>query len=124
MPSEPRLDHRNLELNCFLFDDDPSQVFPVKIAITESVGTLRDAIKDKKTLSLHHVDADALTLWKVSIPVNDGFSQNVKKVELMDEEALSPVDRLSKVFFVQPEDRHLHIVVRSPPASKSIGECV
>jgi hypothetical protein len=123
LPSEPLLDHRNLELYCFVFDDDPSQVFPVKIAITESVGTLKKTIKEKKKPSLHHVDPDALTLWKVSIPVNVGFNQNVKKVELRDEEALSPVDRLSKVFFVQPEDGHLHIIVRSPPAGKSTGEC-
>jgi hypothetical protein len=123
LPSEPRLNHRNFELYCFVFDDDPRQVFPVKIAITESVGTLMKAIKEKKKPSLHHVDADALTLWKVSIPVNVGFNPNVKKVELRDEEALSPVDRLCNIFFVQPKDGHLHIIMRSPPASKSTGEC-
>jgi len=123
LPSEPLLDHRNLELYCFVFDDDPSQVFPVKIAITESVGTLKNAIKDKKKPALDHVAADSLTLWKVSIPVNDSFNQNVKKVELRDEEALSPVDILSMVFFGQTEHGHLHIIVRSPPVSKSTGEC-
>ena len=121
--SGPQLDHRNLELHCLLLGDDATQFFFVEIANTKPVSALKDAIKDKKKLSLHHVDADALTLWKVSILVNDGFNQNVKKVELRDEEALSPVDRLSKVFFVQPKDGHLHIIVRSPPASKSTGEC-
>jgi hypothetical protein len=39
------------------------------------------------------------------------------KVELREKEALSPVDRLSKVFTVQPEGGHLHVMVHSPPAS-------
>ena len=112
------LDHPILELNCFVHDDDPCHVFPVKIARTESVGTLKKAIKEEKKVALEHVDADALRLWKVSIPVNDGFKENVRKVELRDEDALSPVDRLSKVFLGQPEDGNLHIIVRSPPASE------
>jgi hypothetical protein len=114
------LDYPILELNCFVHDDDPRphHVFPVKIARTESVGTLKEAIKDKKQVALEHVDADALQLWKVSIPVNGGFKENVRNVELRDEDALSPVDRLSKVYLGQPEDGDLHIIVRSPPASE------
>jgi Crinkler effector protein N-terminal domain len=62
LPSGPQLDHHNLELNCFIFDEDPSQVFPVKITNTESVGTLMKAIKEEKKPALDHVDADPLTL--------------------------------------------------------------
>jgi hypothetical protein len=112
------LDHPILELNCFVHDDDPRHVFPVKIARTESVGTLKRSIKDDNPESFRDVDARSLVLWKVSIPVNDGFKENVRKVELRDEDALSPVDRLSKVFLGQPEDGDLHIIVRSPPASE------
>ena len=50
-----------LRLNCWVFGDDVSQVFPVKITNTESVGTLKKAIRDEK-LALQHVDADSLTL--------------------------------------------------------------
>jgi hypothetical protein len=39
----------------------------------------------------------------------------VSNVELRDEEALSPVDRLSKVFSGQPQDGHLHIIIACPP---------
>ena len=85
---------------------------------TESVGTLKRSIRDDNPESFRDVDARSLDLWKVSIPVNDGFKENVRKVELRDEDALSPVDRLSKVFSGQPEDGDLHIIVRSPPANE------
>ena len=116
-PGTP-LDHRILELNCFVHDDDPRHVFPIKIARTESVGTLKGSIKDDNPETFCDVDARSLVLWKVSIPVNDGFKENVRKVELRDDYALSPVDRLSKVFSGQPEDGVLHIIVRSPPTSE------
>jgi hypothetical protein len=110
------LDHPILELNCFVHDDDPRHVFPVKIARTESVGTLKKAIKEEKKVALEHVDADALRLWKVSIPVNGGFKENVSRVELKDEDELSPVDTLSDVFSEVPARKHLHIIVFcSPP---------
>ena len=112
------LDHPILELNCFIHDDDPRHVFPVKIARTESVGTFKKAIKEEKKVTLEHIDADALRLWKVSIAVNSGFKEDVRKVELRDDDALSPVDRLSKVFLGQPEDGDLHIIMCSPPASE------
>jgi hypothetical protein len=55
----------------------------------------------------------------VSMAVDDVFKENVKKVELRDEEALSPVDELSDVFSEVPARRHLRIIVRSPPAGES-----
>ena len=36
--------------------------------------------------------ARSLVLWKVSIPVNDGFKENVRKVDLRDEDTLENVD--------------------------------
>jgi len=101
-----------LQLNCWVFDDDVSQVFPVKIANTESVGTLRDAIKDKKKLSLHHVDSDALALWKVSFPVNHNLQQSLANLDLTDETSLSSVDDLVELFSEVPPRKHLHIVVK------------
>jgi hypothetical protein len=114
------LDHPILELNCFVHDDDPRHVFPIKIARTESVGTLKEAIKDKKQVALEHVDADALQLWNVSIVVDDGFKENVSRVELKDEEELSPVDALSDVFLEAPARKHLHVIVSCPPPN---SEC-
>jgi len=101
-----------LQLNCWVFDDDISQVFPVKIPNTESLDAFRKAIKDKKKLSLHHVDADALTLWKVSFPVNHNFQQSLANLDLTDETSLLSADDLSDVFSDVPPRKHLHIVVK------------
>jgi hypothetical protein len=95
--------------------DDPSHVFTIEIGGTKNVSVLKKAIKNEKKNVFQHVDADALVLWKVSMAVNDGFKENVKKVELRDEEALSPVRRLSNVFSDPPEEGHLHIIVSCPP---------
>ena len=85
-----------------MLGDDPSHVFPVKIAHTESVGALKKAIKNEKKHAFEHVDADTLNLWEVSIPVDNGFKENVRKFKLKDEEMLSPVDDLSHVFVDVP----------------------
>ena len=102
-----------LEINCFVHDDDPNHVFPVKIARTESVGTLKDAIKDKNPESFHNVDARSLNLWNVSIAHDDGFQENVGKV-VREQTKLSPVDQLSDVFSGGLVRKHIHIIVKSP----------
>ena len=112
----------NLLLLCFISGDDyPSEVFPIKIASTDSVYTMKKAIKEKNNISLQHVGASALKLWRVSIPVDHGSKEYVRKVKFNDEEALSPVEELSRVFLDQPEDEHLHIIVRCPLLN---SECV
>ena len=83
----------SLLLLCFISGDNyPSEVFPVKIASTDSVYTLKKAIKEKNNIYLQHVDASALKLWRVSIPVDHGFKEYVRNVKLNDEEALSPAE--------------------------------
>jgi hypothetical protein len=100
-----------LQLNCWVFDDHVSQVFPVKITNTESVSTLKKAIKEKKP-SLDHVSTDALTLWKVSFPVNHNLQQSIANLDLTDETSLSSMDDLFKVFSDVPPHKNLHIVVK------------
>jgi hypothetical protein len=104
-----------LELNCLVLGDDPSHVFTIEIGGTKNVSVLKKAIKNEKKNVFQHVDADALVLWKVSMAVDHSFEENVKKVELRDEEALSPVEELSDVFSEVPARRHLHIIVSCPP---------
>ena len=107
-----------LQLNCWVFGDDDSQVFPIKIENTESVGILKDAIKDKK-IALQHLDADSLTLWKVSTPVGHRLQQNLANEDLTDESSLSSVDDLVDVFPDQPPRKHLHIVVKPRVGERS-----
>ena len=55
-----------LELNCWVIGDELHSVFPVKIASSETVGTLREAILPKMENSCKDLVAKSLVLWKVS----------------------------------------------------------
>jgi hypothetical protein len=109
--SSPQLDHPTLEPNCLIYYDGTSHIFPVEIASSKSVDALKEAIKEKK-VALQHVDADALALWKVSIPVDYSLEENVK-ARLKDAKTLSPMDILSDIF-LDPEDRRLTSSFTSP----------
>jgi hypothetical protein len=98
-----------------VLSDDTSHIFPIEIAESKTVGALRKAIKDEKRPAIDHLPADTLVLWKVSIPVNQNLTENLRKLDFVDESSLLPVKKLSKVFSDQPEDEHLHIIVRVPP---------
>ena len=91
-------------------------VFPVKIASTESVGALKELIKDKKKHAFERVDADTLNVWKVSFPVDDDLRATLKRFQLEHDPGngvhLSvPVKRLKGVFG-DPIDEHLHVSLR------------
>ncbi|KAG1764488.1 hypothetical protein EV702DRAFT_982040 [Suillus placidus] len=60
-----------LHLNCIVFGDDPTHIFPVSVAQTQTVGDLRKVIKEENKQQFDRVDAKSLKLWKVSdlIPV-------------------------------------------------------
>jgi hypothetical protein len=104
-----------LNLNCLVLGHDASHIFPIEIAERKTVGALRKAIKDEKRPAFDHVPADTLLLWKVSILVNRNPTENLSKLDFVDENSLLPVKKLSKIFSEKPEDEHLHIVVRVPP---------
>jgi hypothetical protein len=106
-------------LNCLVLGHDASHIFPIEIGENKTVGALRKAIKDEKRHAFQHVDADTLVLWKVSIPVSRSLADNLSKFDFVDEGSLLPVEELTDVFSGSPARRHLHIVVRGPPA----GEC-
>jgi hypothetical protein len=89
----------------------PTTYSPFKIARTDTVGTLKEAIKDKNPESFHDVDARSLHLWKVSIPEDHHLKDKLEKLALREEEVLSSVARLSTLFSDKLEDERIHIVV-------------
>ncbi len=103
-----------IQLNCWVLGKDPNRVFTVEIERTASVGALNDAIKDKMRPAFDHIPADALILWKVSVPVDDDFEENLAKLNLDSKHSLWPVVKLSSLFADQPVDDHLNIVVKAP----------
>jgi Crinkler effector protein N-terminal domain len=109
-----------LELNCLVLGDSANNTFPVKIARTESVGTLKKSIKTEKSPVFDHIPADQLHLWKVSIPFGRNIQETIHELGLTDEGSLLPVDELSEIFVDLPSRRHLHIVVRRPGESEPL----
>jgi hypothetical protein len=83
------------------------------------VYTLKKSIKEKKRPAFDHVPADTLDLWKVAILVDQDLQENLSKLQIVDTDALSPVDPLSIVFPALPTVGYLHVVLRSPSSSQS-----
>jgi hypothetical protein len=103
-----------LALNCLVSGDDPDHIFTIEIANTKTVGALKKAIKEEKKPAFDDVAADALVLWKVSLPVDESLKENL--INLSGEKLSLPLDKLSKVFS-NVDDTHLHIVVGRPSSA-------
>jgi Crinkler effector protein N-terminal domain len=111
--SDPRQVTR---LNCLVLGEPRNRIFPVKIASTDTVGDLKDAIKEKKQLAFQHIDADSVVLWKVSISPNQTVPLNLDElqVDANDITLLSPTDGLSEVFSESLAPKDIHVIVKSP----------
>jgi hypothetical protein len=118
----PNLPSEVLALNCLVLGDDirVDRIFPVKIAKSETVGGLKQAIKNENKAFVD-LDAHSLDLWHVFIQGDEDFEKNVGELDL-SMKPLSPMAKLSTVFSAQPEDEHLHIVVREPIDSTNSKE--
>lgn len=63
---------------------------------------------------LDQLAADALDLWKVSIPFDDRFEQNVNALDLKTEGRLLPLTKLSSLFSKESTGEFLDIVIKVP----------
>ncbi|KAF9307624.1 hypothetical protein BG003_000453, partial [Podila horticola] len=103
-------------LTLFCLVDGESTPFPVEIEPTKTIGGLKKAIKDEKAIAFADVDADMLTLWRVSIPVVP--KKERKEISLADvpsNEELDETDDVSDVFKETPPKKTIHIIVQRPP---------
>ncbi|KAI8344978.1 hypothetical protein B0O80DRAFT_534669, partial [Mortierella sp. GBAus27b] len=105
----------DLRLFCIL--EGESTPFPVTIDSDKTVGDLKDAIKTKKSNYLASIDADQLTLWKVSIQINDNDETPILLDNVSDKKKLGPSADLSDVFEEKPPKKRIHILVQRPPSA-------
>ncbi|KAF9946255.1 hypothetical protein BGZ70_003311, partial [Mortierella alpina] len=88
-----------LAMFCLVDGEAPSRAFPVSISFTETVGDLKDLIKAKKPNDFSDIDADKLTLWRVSYPITAANRHTAVLVSSMDSATeLEPVDDIANVF--------------------------
>ncbi|KAG1792983.1 uncharacterized protein HD556DRAFT_1527757 [Suillus plorans] len=109
----PHRKHLHIVVQPLPARDHPGNIFPVKIALTDTVGNLKELIKENKP-AFRDLDADTLRLWKVDLPVDDTLESNIDNLKPDHKKALSPVDPMFEVFDTPPQRKHLHIVVQPP----------
>jgi hypothetical protein len=101
-------------LFCVVEGESTSNAFPVEIEPTKSIGSLKDAIKTKKSPRFNDIAADKLKLYKVSIPVVATRREDEITLDPQSKSKgeLSPVTRISKVFAEEPPEETIHIIVQ------------
>ena len=110
-----------------MFGDDTGQIFPVKIASTETVGALKLFIKDQQKHTFKHVDANTLNIFKVSFPVDNDLVATLQhfQPEHVPENGVhrlsNPVEQL-EVVFDGPINKHLHVIILPPPSGEKREE--
>ena len=117
-----------LELFCIIYPcEKPSKLtFLITLENDKFVDHLKDAIKYKNANALKDIDANELTIYKVSIPRRSivqtldtlQFDESDDRVEELD-----PMDSLLEVFPNGVEKRHLHIVAKKPGACRTSFYC-
>jgi hypothetical protein len=60
---------REIKVFCLILGNNSP--FPVKIAESDTIGDLKDKIKEKKSETLKGVEADKLVLWMVRVSLTD-----------------------------------------------------
>jgi Crinkler effector protein N-terminal domain len=89
--------------------DDPERAFLVKIAKTETVYDLKEAIKAKVS-SLAKYDADSIVLNRVNILSDGDYEENIKNVT---QTRLNTMQELGAIFPTGPQKDMLHIIVKT-----------
>ncbi|KAF9345610.1 hypothetical protein BGX26_002943 [Mortierella sp. AD094] len=109
-----------LTLFCLVDGESMSKAFPLSASPTDTVGQLKNLIKEKSTPRFDDIPANELALWSVSIPVIAAKKHDpviIDSLETKDE--LLPTTRLSKLYPKGVEDDIIHILVQRPLSSDS-----
>ncbi|KAF8975604.1 hypothetical protein BGZ46_008990 [Entomortierella lignicola] len=103
------------KIKLFCVIDKDATIFPVEVAVDDSVGDLKKIIKNEKPIDLADVDADKLNLWKISIPSVPKRIFTLDNLEAEDKTELddSTAD-ISELFDQDPPKKTIHIIIERP----------
>ncbi|KAF9178381.1 hypothetical protein BGZ51_007824 [Haplosporangium sp. Z 767] len=105
----------DLTLFCLVDGEPTSRAFPLSAPLSQTIGGLKKLIKTENAVEFKDVDANDLTLWQVSIPVDPAKKYDVVSLDTVDpKQELMPTDDLSDVFVEKPPKKSIHIVVQRP----------
>ncbi|KAK5796962.1 hypothetical protein F5H01DRAFT_326786 [Linnemannia elongata] len=113
------MNDNHLTLFCLVDGEATSNAFPVEIESTKTIGDLKGLIKTKKTNDFQDVDADKLTLWRVSIHDDDDNDLPVLLDSVPVKKKLRATNKLSMVFDADLPEDTIHVIVQRPlPVAK------
>ncbi|KAH7056123.1 hypothetical protein BKA57DRAFT_196881 [Linnemannia elongata] len=104
----------HLTLFCLVDGEATSNAFCVKIESSKTIGDLKEFIKTK-TNDFQDVDADKLTLWRVSIHDDDDNDLPVLLDSVPVKKKLRATNKLSMVFDADLPEDTIHVIVQRPP---------
>ena len=103
-----------LKLFCYVLGEGCNNTFAVNIKEDETIGDLREAIKEEKRPKFDDILADSLTLWKASVPYSLNLKKEVEALNLVDDDSLQSLWILSDIFSSGLDGDHVHIIVDRP----------
>ena len=105
----------NAPAHLLALEEDLNHAFFVEIGSDKIVADLKKAIKEAKKPTVDHLPDNALDLWKVSIPADNGLRENTENLDFTHG-FLLPLTKLSILFTEAPAEgqTRIHIVVKFP----------
>ncbi|KAG8810124.1 hypothetical protein FRC17_003081 [Serendipita sp. 399] len=100
----------------FCIIEGQNSPFPIEIISSETVGDLKDKIKEKDPITLGNFPAHTLTLYLVNILDDDDLERNAELLEKPT--ALKSTKRLSGLFPEGPAEDRVHVLVQLPSAGQ------
>ncbi|RHZ81513.1 hypothetical protein Glove_120g217 [Diversispora epigaea] len=99
----------SIKLFCLVKGNSATHAFPVNINRCDTIGDLKEAIREKKPNEFTGVDADKLRLWKVEIP--DDRDDLLKALSLKDDNELLATRDIEDYWTDTPPKRHIHVII-------------
>ncbi|KAF8551080.1 hypothetical protein OG21DRAFT_332525 [Imleria badia] len=99
-----------LTLNSWIRGRPSKVVIQVKFSSTETVATLKEAVKNKKPTVFHDADADTISLYKPTDFVPRPYEENLGNIILSEQEKLGMGDEVLSTVFSHLPLAHIHII--------------
>ncbi|KAF9114492.1 hypothetical protein BGX27_010642, partial [Mortierella sp. AM989] len=112
-----------LTLYCLVDGQSIPNTFDIEIESTKTVANLRKDIHSAKPVMFSHVDANDLTLWRVSLTDDDDVESAIALHALDEKEKLLPRTQLSELFPSPPGNNTYIIVQPSTQVTEPISDC-
>ena len=96
----------------FCISVDEGRAFPIKIEKNETIGWLREVIKEKEPKIFANADSEYLDLYHVDIAEDINLMADVKAYPLDSKSPVQTTASLIEIFPDTPERHKIHFIVK------------